>query len=142
MNLDYKEGLKIAQDFDVSTKEDCAVVYSVSYLASIENKHKAYAYVKSHKICKTIDDTPCGKSLCEKGFQCTNDEATSDVKEIWQIASRRFVLSASGNLTAFVDGADMRSTFCSVEIPEILKNEKITTINGIDKCVFLRQFQK
>jgi len=142
MILNYQEGLKIAESFDVKTSKDCAVVYSVSFLPTKENKEKAYAYVKTHIGCKTLDDTICGKILCAKGFQCTNDTATAEVKKIWKIASERFIMSASGNITAFVKGADKRSTFYHIEMPKILENEKIKTINGVNKQNFLKNFQK
>ncbi|MBR2300112.1 MAG: hypothetical protein IJ870_06040 [Alphaproteobacteria bacterium] len=142
MSLSFEEGMKIAFEFDVSTAKDCAVVYSISFLKTSENRDKAYAYVKAHEGCKTLDDTPCGKTLCEKGYQATNEVATDEIKKIWKTASERFIKSASGNLRAFVDGADKRSTFCMVETPEICKNDKIKTINGVDKFSFLEKFQK
>lgn len=139
MNLDLNEGRKIACDMDVSTDEDCAVFYSISFLPTTENRDKAYQYVKEHMGCKTLDDTPCGKTLCQKGYQAPSNIASDALKEIWKIASERFVSEASGNIIAFVDGADARSTFCKVEIPAILENEKIKTINGIDKFEFLKK---
>ncbi|HCU59392.1 MAG TPA: hypothetical protein DIC64_05380 [Alphaproteobacteria bacterium] len=142
MCLNFEEGMKIAFEFDVSTAKDCAVVYSISFLKTAENRDKAYAYVKANKGCKTLDDTPCGKTLCEKGYQATNEVATDEIKKIWKVASERFIKSANGNLTAFADGADERSTFCTVEMPAILKNEKIKTINGIEKVEYLKKFRK
>ena len=137
-----EEGIHIATDFDVATNKDGAVLYSVSYQKTKKNRDDAYLYVNTHKNCQTLDHTPCGKTLCERGYQCTNDVASDVLKKIWKIASERFVAEASGNITAFVDNADQRSTFCMVEIPAILKNEKIITVNGIDKFVFLKKFEK
>ena len=139
MSLDIKEGMHIATDFDVATEKDCAVLYSISYQKTTKNRDDAYAYVKTHKPCKTLDDTPCGKTLCEKGYQSTNDVAREKLKQIWKIASERFIAEASGDITAFVENANPKSTFSSVEIPAILKNEKIKTINRIDKLMFLQK---
>ncbi len=142
MTVDFKEGMKIAQEFDVSTKPNCAVVYSISFLPTKENRDKAYAYVKAHKGCKTLDDTPCGKALCKKGYQGTNEVTTNEIKEIWKTASERFIEFASGNVTAFVENADERSTFRCIELPNIMANKKIGTINGVDKFQFLQKFKK
>ena len=136
MVLDIKKGMYIASHFDVSTPKDCAVLYSISYQKTTKNRDDAYNYVKTHQGFKTLDDTPCGKTLCDLGYQSTNDIASEDLKEIWKIASERFIAGACGNLTAFVENADKRSTFCKVEMPAVLKNKNIKTINGIDKFLF------
>ena len=62
--------------------------------------------------------------------------------EIWRLASRRFIDCASGNVTAFVDNADPRSVFRSEELPAILRNPKILTINGVDKFAFASRFEE
>ena len=139
MSFDIKQAMDIALNEDVSTPPDGAVLYSVSYLKTTKNRDDAYAFVQKNKACKTLDHTPCGKALCEMDTQRTNDVLPEAVKEVWKKASQRFIASASGNVTAFVDGADKRSTFCSVEVPAILKNNKIKTINGIDKFEFLNK---
>jgi hypothetical protein len=140
MSLDFSEGLHIAQTFSVQTEINSAVLYSISYQPTTQNRDAAYEYVKTHLCAQTLDDTPCGKTLCALGYQSTMDIAPGELKKIWHVASERFIEAASGDLKAFVEGADKRSTFCSVEAPAILKNEKIKTINGIDKNVFLKDF--
>ena len=141
MSLSFNEAQEIAETLDVSTKENRAVVYSISYLPTTQNRDEAYAFVKANPDFKTLDHTPCGKKIWDIESQSKIDFKTSEIKEIWKTASYRFIAAASGNLRAFVDGADPRSVFCSVEIPQILKNEKIRTINGIDKEKFLSAFQ-
>ena len=140
MSVNFLQGLHIAENFSVETKKDLAVLYSISYLPNTKNRDMAYEYVKTHFGAKTLDDTPCGKELCDQGYATTMDIASDDLKKIWHMASKRFIAAASGNITAFVEGADKRSTFCSVEAPAILKNANIKTINGIDKHIFLKDF--
>ena len=142
MSLDFLQGIKIAEEFSVQTDKDCAVLYSISYLPSTQNRDNAYAYVKAHPNTKTLDDTPCGKELCKRGYAATMDIAPDELKKIWHIASLRFINQASGNITAFVEGADKRSTFCSTEAPAVLKNDKIKTINKTDKFLFLKDYIK
>ena len=83
-----------------------------------------------------LDDTPCGKALIALGLEGTVDEVSLEITKIWQIASKRFIDAASGNINAFIDGADERSTFCTTELQEILNNPHITNINGIEKEKF------
>ena len=49
---------------------------------------------------------------------------------VWKAASKRFIEAASGNVCAFVEKADRRSVFPFTELPTILQNERIRTVNG------------
>ena len=140
MSLDFLQGLHLAETLPVQTQKDAAVLYSISYQPTTQNRDAAYEFVKTHLGAQTLDDTPCGKTLCDLGYQSTMDIAPSELKQIWRVASERFIAAASGDLKAFVEDADKRSTFCSIEAPAILKNDKIKTINGVDKRVFLKNF--
>lgn len=131
-----KQALYIAKTGDVSTFPDCAVVYSVSFMPCNTNKELALNYISNQPNAKTLDTTPCGKKLIELGLSGKVNEISSEITNIWKIASQRYIECASGNIVAFVDGVDERSTFYSTELEQILKNEKIKTINGVDKKVF------
>lgn len=133
---DLAYAYEIANNADVSSEPDCVVLYSVSYLPSKENKTKAQKYLKTHKNCITLDDTECGKRLISLGLETNFKTPEDELMNIWSIASERFINAASGNVTAFVNNADARSTFRRVELPNILKNVKIATINCEDKFVF------
>ena len=89
-----------------------------------------------------IEHTECGAKLVELGFESTNTLNCEEVKTIWAIASRRFINAAKGNIIAFVNNAHPESVFMSVELPNILNNPNITTVNNIDKNLFAKQFQK
>ena len=135
-----KEAYKIAFNADVSSKPNSVVLYSVSYLPTKENKQKAFEYLKEHKECLTLDDTECGKKLLALGLETNFKAPQEELMKIWAIASERFIAGASGNVIAFVKNADSRSTFRRIELPCILKNEKITSINGVDKSIFASDF--
>lgn len=135
-----QKAFKIAQTADVSSAPNSVVLYSVSYLPSKENKLKALAYIKMHKSCLTLDNTECGKKLIALGLETDFKVPEEELMKIWAIASERFISEASGNITAFVDGADERSTFRRIELPNILKNDKILTINGENKVCFAQKF--
>lgn len=137
-----KEAFEIAHNEDVSSAPDSLVLYSISYLPTKENRDKAFEFVKKHPNKMMIEYTDCGAKLCELGLSASDDDKDlfDAIMNIWAIASRRFILQASGDVTAFVDGADTRSTFVQIELPNILKNPKILHINGIDKFEFAKKF--
>ena len=136
------EGIFIAQTYDVSSPVDAVVLFSISYQPTTENRDKAIEFVKNNPDKMLIEHTECGAKLVELGFEGINTLNCEDIKTIWAIASRRFINAAKGNITAFVDNAHPQSVFVSVELPNILNNDNITTINGMDKKLFAKQFQK
>ncbi len=133
---------QIAANEDVSTPPDSVVLYSISYQPTDENKRRALRFLAEHPGFYTLDDTVCGQKLMALGLETGNDKPDPELLKIWATASRRFILAAAGNVTAFVDNADKRSTFVSVELPLILQNAEIKNINGQDKFVFAAQFQE
>ena len=135
----YSEALHVAQTYDVTTSKNSLVVYSVSFLSTKENRDKAFDYVKKHKKATMLDHTDCGAKLIEMGLNSGDcGLMQEEVMSIWGAALRRLIEQASGNITAFVEGADPRSTFITVEFPCILANPKIKTINGVAKEKFRR----
>lgn len=137
-----EEAYIIAETEDVSTPPNSVVLYSISYLPTRKNKDAAMAYLDEHKECYTLDDTPCGKKLIALGLETGSGCPDSEILKVWALASKRFIAAASGNVLAFVTGADPRSTFVSVELPHILQNENIKQINGEDKIVFAKRFSR
>lgn len=132
---------EIAENADVTTVPNGAVVYSVSYMPSDENKLKAKEFLKQNPTAKMLDDTPCGKALIELGLDGKVNEVGEEITKVWRIASARYIAAASGNIHAFVEGADERSTFCTTELAEIMKNQHITHINSEDKSTFATHFK-
>ena len=134
----YTKAVNIAKTGNVDSLPDTIVLYSISFLPTAENKEKAFRYIKDNPSAMTIEKTICGRNLLELGFDfdILPDEDKAIAAEIWAVASKRFIQAASGNITAFVKDADKRSVFRSTELPEILKNKAIKTINGIDKFEF------
>ena len=136
--IDWQKAEEIASTADVATPKDCAVVYSVSFLPTKENRDKAMAYVANTAEAMTIEQTECGKKLLELGLgkSASNEDEGRKMAQIWSMASVRYIAAASGNITAFVSGADPRSVFMTTELPAILRNPAIYTINNIEKHRF------
>ena len=141
-NTDLIKGLQIARSYDVSSKENSLVVYSISFQPTQINREKAFNYIKNNPDKIMIEHTECGAKLVEMGFESIKTLNQEDIMTIWGEASRRFIAAASGNVTAFVEGADPRSVFRTVELPNILQNKNIKTVNNIDKYEFAEQFAK
>ncbi|MBQ9270819.1 MAG: hypothetical protein IJ218_00945 [Alphaproteobacteria bacterium] len=131
---------QIAATADVSTPESSVVLYSISYQPTDSNKRAALKYIAENRNSFTLDNTICGRQLMALNLETGNNNPDAELLKIWAVASRRFILAASGNITAFVENADRRSTFVTVELPLILQNDKIKLINGIDKFEFAHQF--
>ena len=131
----------IAENYDVSTLKDNAVVYSVSFMPHEQNKTDAINFKETHPNAKLLDDTECGKALIELGLDGKVNEVGPEITQIWHLASSRYIKGASGNINAFVENADERSTFCTTELKEILENPHITHINGIEKNTFNKNFK-
>lgn len=141
MNNLFADALKIAKSYDVSTPENSLVVYSVSYQPTKENRDKAFQYVAENPGSMMIEHTPCGAKLVEIGMASSESGLTQEEEVlIWKEASKRMIDEASGNVTAFVNNADKRSVFCSLELPAMLNNPRIKTINKQDKIAFSRHF--
>lgn len=138
----FLEGLKVAKTYDVCTPKDSLVVYSVSFLPNKKNRDDAFAYVNANRGKMMIEHTSCGAKLVEMGFASSDTGLNDDdVALIWKEASKRLIDEAAGNITAFVDNADPRSVFCSMELPALLGNSAVTTVNGIDKFEFAKNFK-
>jgi hypothetical protein len=143
MNDLYDKALEVARTYDVSTPKDGLVLYSVSFLPTKENREQAFAYVKANPQKMVIEHTDCGAKLIELGL-ASSDNGLSDeqIADIWSVASKRLINAAQGEVRAFVKGADSRSVFRSMELPNILSNPQITGINGMDKNLFAQSFFK
>ncbi len=139
----FLEGLKVAKTFDVSTPENALVTYSVTGQPSKVNREKAFAYVAANPGAMMIEHTPCGAKLIELGLQSSDSGINAEnVMLIWKEASRRLIECASGNVTAFVENARPESVFCTMELPQMLANPKIKTINGEPKEQFAARVVK
>lgn len=135
-----EQARQIALTADVTTPPDSIVLYSISYQPTDANKRAALQYIQNHPESYMLDHTICGQQLMAMGLETGNHNPPAELMDIWAIASRRFIQAASGNITAFVQNADPRSTFVSIELPLILQNNKIQTINHISKFEFAHQF--
>lgn len=80
----------------------------------------------------TLEQTPYGRQMDAEGLHFPGGIAD------WQAASRVYAQQAEGDVTVIVgeDGTkkiEEYSTFAQIERDELLKNEKVRTINSLDR---------
>lgn len=130
----------VAETFDVSTPKDGLVMYSISFLKNDENKRKALDFVADYDGKLLLEQTKCGEALESLGFFDEPEKFEEQMRdEIWRIFLERGIAAASGNVTVFVDGADVQGKFVDVCVKALLANDLITTINDFDKFDFIEE---
>ena len=117
-------------------------------LAHIENNH-ARATEQSKRLgTKMIDHTKVGKKLerydgKKNIYQFFNaayfashgrdsKEAFQQADDVMRFASRAFVKASFGQVATAVCGAATNRIFFEIELPELMSNGRIETINGIE----------
>lgn len=137
----FEECMNVAKTYDVATPKDGLVLYSITGQPDKHNRDDAFAYVAAHKGAMMIEHTPCGSKLVEMGLSSSKPPfSEGKAVLVWHEASRRMIEQASGNVTAFVANAVPESVFRTIELPLILQNAKIKTVNGVDKKEFAANF--
>ncbi len=133
----FERYMTLAREGDVSTPPNSLVLFSISRLPTTENKDNAFEHVAKTPGAMMIDHTETGRQLEDadlfgEASQITYEQASA----IWHEASRRLIEEAKGDVRAFVENAHELSTFRSIELPTLLANDDVPTINGVDKWEF------
>lgn len=61
------------------------------------------------------------------------EKASEAIDRVTKYASRRFIKAAFGEVATAVCGANKKRVFYDAELPVLVKNDKITTINGLPR---------
>ncbi|MFM7530743.1 MAG: hypothetical protein ACKO63_20045, partial [Nodosilinea sp.] len=131
----YEEYLAYIQsdEFDARTEHGKAVFYSgVLPESQIGNRKLAERFCADSGSC-LIGNTIGGKWLQEITDRDINlsDKQTDS---LWSAVSKKYAEQAVGDITAFVYGAEEKRIFYSAELPALLKNENITSINSVPRA--------
>jgi hypothetical protein len=101
------------------------------------------AWDKGHPPATFIDQTLAGKKLDKyDGDQSVyaffegiygefSDEAFYHADKVMRFASREFARAAYGHVETAVCGANISNVFFEVELPELIRNKRIETINDV-----------
>lgn len=129
---------------NATTDKDCAIFFS--------GKHKTGAefFILNNPHYQAIHTLPVGLFLETLNLFGHKDISREEAYDIWNIAGRRYAENASGNVMLVVNGkiditSDLSTlaqelpdygTFRSIELPRLLANDRVPTINGRDKWQF------
>ena len=130
----------IAESYSVDSKGK-AVFYSGE-----GNHNRVLAYAKKNGAVP-IDRTPAGRKLdgiYKKARRHFGSElrGSTAADNVMNKASARYAQNARGHVKTFVCGARPNRTFRQVELPIIVKNSKIKSINGIPRRAFEKAYAK
>ncbi|WP_306546015.1 hypothetical protein [Desulfobulbus sp.] len=88
-------------------------------------------------IACRLEDTTGGEFLISLQLNYPeNDLLYMVARNLWDVLSSRFASAATGRIEIIAEGAFNDSVFRTVELETLLSNEKITTINGLDRDYF------
>lgn len=113
-------------------------------LDSIKNHQRATIQALDIKQspAKLIDYTKVGKRLDNyhsnlniydffKAIYDDRQKALKEADQVMRFASREFAKACYGSIETAVCGADLNNVFFEVELPELVRNKRIKTINNI-----------
>ena len=130
-DIDYKPYLKSFRDDNerfVSIKQCNGNKFHDNYYDLLAY-HTSRA-IKAEDLNITLDDALHGYT----------DEDGTVVLGLWDDISRGFAKSAHGHVVTITPWADKNRIFMRTELPELLNNENVETINGLDRERFLQRF--
>jgi hypothetical protein len=152
-----QEDFRAASQYSVNSNGQ-AVFYSGG-----ANYYRAYDYANASKgNAATIERTDAGRSLftLKPLNSHTNNVFTRHppkykpprpghplkdnnfADRLSRVASWRFAKSAHGDVKTFVCGARSDSVFRKTELPTIIRNKKVTSINGVNRKHFEKAFKQ
>ena len=132
--------VRIALNADVSSPRDSAVFFAGSKKNMREAMH--FCRENSEDGFMTLLHTEAHQQLSE--LPLSGRESRFSSEEMFDLngaASARFAQEASGNVTVFCNKVTGRSTFFTLELPALLLNDEVETINNEDKMLWLRFVQ-
>jgi hypothetical protein len=117
-----------AQNIDLSTEPNSAVFYS-----GPGNRDLATSYANANGA-STIEMTKGGSWLDNEQLFGKDSALTPDqADQVWRTASERYASGASGDVTAFTEGARPTGVFNTVEYPALQNNPNVNNINFLGK---------
>jgi hypothetical protein len=88
-------------------------------------------------IACCLEDTTGGEFLIGSHLNYPEKDPLFLVaRNLWDVLSSRFAGAATGRIEIIAEGAFNDSVFRTVELETLLSNDKITTINGLDREYF------
>jgi hypothetical protein len=124
-----------------SPQDNVAVYYSNDKYIPEEdktlNRMRAEKFAEtetsSGRPTTTLEATEGGKQLDAEHLSQDRSFPIGDDRRVWNHASESYASQTQGDAQTFVVGASERSTFRSSEMPALLNNERVNSINGVPR---------
>jgi hypothetical protein len=137
------QDLKIANNYSVDSQGQ-AVFYSGD---NRKNQERALDYAQRTGAIP-LEHTKAGRKL--EGIYQRNlkrypkhpVKARRMSDQIMTVASKRYAQNAHGNVKTFVCGARPKSVFRKTELRALIRNKKVTSINGVARRHFEKAFKQ
>jgi hypothetical protein len=84
----------------------------------------------------TLEDTLGGAFLADARLNYPeHDPLSAAARTLWEVLSTRFVCAATGRIEVIAEGSFNDSVFRMAEFGALLKNGRITAVNGLDRSL-------
>lgn len=144
----YIAEIKVAREATVESQGK-AIFYSgggITRNRLTKNHVRALEYAKKTDA-RLIDTTEAGKKLdgvYDRNNTRFDNEAHSMMlsRHVMKIASKRYAQQARGDIKTFVCGASPQSVFRKTELPALLVNQNVRSVNGISRQAIQEAYSK
>jgi hypothetical protein len=86
-----------------------------------------------------LESTPGGRWLQQQDLKAQGFDG-NERAALWEEASEKYAQGASGDVSTRIVGAEDTSVFRKVELPTLLDNDKVTSINGVPRDELRQQY--
>lgn len=146
LNLHHYKVFLISEHFSVTSPKDRSIFYSGFDPDILRNptlpplKNWQLANLLSGAAGFTrFEHTPGGRVL-QSDYDSNRDKFNESAwKIIWSLGSAKFAYNVRGNVTAITNGAKLEGVFLETELPILMENKRVTSINCFPKQL-LKEF--
>ncbi len=125
--------IKIAETVATDTSPNSLVLFSGETMVDAET------YVSAHHEYVLIHSLPAGAMLEMLNLFDKNLSLLDDARrKPWNILAKRLCEQAQGNVKAIINQPKETATFLNVEMPALLENKAVLTINRQEKLQFFK----
>ena len=132
--LEFRKILKELAKLDWTTGDKSPVFYSGIWTGFILDKLNQDLDDGRPREFMLIDETEGGKWTTAIVRNERGVISDAQKEDIFREASRHFAIAAKGPVFALVREPRHDSLFFENELPNLIQNERVTTINGFQKC--------
>lgn len=138
--VNHKKAKYFAENYGYFLIDQTAIGHVVDYY---ERKATKDEKIKKLSLFDSLKKSAWAKELLkadftEKEIEQNEKFIQSQIDAVMGFVSAAFILSSQGNVDTLVCGAGTQKVFYLFELPAIMANDKITSINGVPKEKFAK----